>query len=182
MCSALVSNACEDSATYTSLAQPARSGKVAGRRRAISALTASGERCGARGACVAQADSKATASSVSRRGRDEITAFPEDRGAAAAVRQFTRPRRESFTPLARKAAMSWHTETTASGADGLGCCRGASGAWAKQSDQAVWLPSARRCDGLGSIVIRIQDWPAWADNERERLRLDRVGGRVRWSS
>lgn len=97
MCSALVSNACEDSATYTSLAQPARSGNVAGRRRAISVLTASGERCGARGACVAQADSKAMASTVSARGRCEITASPEDRGAAAAVRQFTRPRRGSFT-------------------------------------------------------------------------------------
>ncbi|RWU19565.1 hypothetical protein XANMN_03360 [Xanthomonas phaseoli pv. manihotis str. CIO151] len=48
-----------------------------------------------------------------------------------------------------------------------------------KATKRVWLPSARRCDGLGSIVIRIQEWPAWADNERDRLRLDRVGGRVR---
>lgn len=45
--------------------------------------------------------------------------------------------------------MSWHTEATAIRADGLGCCRGASGASAKQSDEVVWLLSVRRCHVLG---------------------------------
>ncbi|OOX15967.1 hypothetical protein Xazr_14945 [Xanthomonas campestris pv. azadirachtae] len=51
-----------------------------------------------------------------------------------------------------------------------------------QATTSAWLPSARQCDVPRSTVTRVQEWPAWADNERDRLRVDHVTCRVRWSS
>ncbi|PWH21224.1 hypothetical protein CEX93_00935 [Xanthomonas euvesicatoria] len=62
------------------------------------------------------------------------------------------------------------------------CRRASCASRDSQATMRVWLPSARPCDVLRSPVIRIQEWPAWADNERDRLRVDHVRCRVRWSS
>ncbi|ASK95403.1 hypothetical protein XAP3CFBP6996_003135 [Xanthomonas citri pv. fuscans CFBP 6996] len=69
------------------------------------------------------------------------------------------------------------------GADGVGCLSQCVGALREsQATTSVWLPSARQCDAPRSTVIRIQEWPARAANERDRLRVDHVTCRVRWSS
>ncbi|ASY87562.1 hypothetical protein Xkhy_13080 [Xanthomonas axonopodis pv. khayae] len=79
--------------------------------------------------------------------------------------------------------MPGHRDGRAIGADGVDRLSPCVGALRdSQATTSAWLPSARQCDVPRSTVIRIQEWPAWADNERDRLRVDHVTCRVRWSS